>query len=440
MMTTSERRDEWKAGWPAVVAGLIGAAAAQIHFATIGVLIRPMSHDLGWSNSAITVGIMICSIVAVPGTPFAGFIAQRLGLARVILIGLPLFLASFGALGLLSFTRAQWITGWVLIALMSVFTKPNLWMLWAAQRFDAARGMAFAAIMSGAGVLAVVSPTLTQISVETFGWRATFPIMAAAMAVIAIPIAIVGFRLCPALPGEASRNAGQESKTAAGMSIGQVIGNRHFWQIGFISFLIGAGLISLQVHIVPMFEARGLAPRVAAMVAGAFGGAALIGRFAGGALLDRYPAKIIGMISLLLPGLGCALFLMVTINAATAFVVAVLMGLGVGAEGDVLGYVTSRYFGVRSFGTVYGAISGLFALGAGTGPFGMSLLLDHLGSYSLVMPMLLIAILFCAFLFATLGTYPRFGETQGLRHKSIRSGEIVPRPGRDEFSGASPSG
>ena len=86
--------------------------------------------------------------------------------------------------------------------------------------------------------------------------------------------------------------------------------------------------------------------------------------------------------------------------------IAVLFGLGVGAEGDVLGYITSKFFGVRSFGTIYGMTSGLFALGAGVGPMAMALMLDHTGSYRVAMVVIFFALLLCAVLFATVGAYP----------------------------------
>jgi nitrate/nitrite transporter NarK len=72
----------------------------------------------------------------------------------------------------------------------------------------------------------------------------------------------------------------------------------------------------------------------------------------------------------------------------------------------VLGYITSKYFGVRSFGTIFGVVSGLFALGAGVGPQVMSMMLDRFGSYSPVMLILFVALLFSALLFATLGRRP----------------------------------
>jgi MFS family permease len=420
----SKARHEWRAGWPAVCAGLLGAGAAQIHFASIGVFIKPMTQALGWGSSTVTLGIFICSIVSVPGVPLVGLLAQKVGVRRIVLVGLPVFFLAFASLSLLSHNRTQWVIGWILVALASVLSKANLWMLWVAQRFDAARGMAFALVMVGAGVLAIFVPIASQLSIENFGWRATFPLLAAAMAALSIPACIVGFRLCPPAAGERVKAPSDANLELPGMLIQEAIRTRSFWQISLIAFLIGAGLVSLQVHLVPMFEDRGLSARTAAVAAGVFGGATLAGRFIVGGLLDRFSANLLGMLNLLLPALACILYLAIPIGSTSGMLVTVLLGFGAGAEGDVLGYITAKYFGVRSFGTIFGAMTGLFALGAGVGPYGMSLLRDHLGSYSGIVLLLFCALLMCSVLFVTLGRYPTFSKREEFTRG--RDSEQVP--------------
>ena len=416
-----EARQEWRASWPAVGAGLVGSAAAQIHFASIGVFIKPISDSMGWTASTVTCGIFISAMVAVPGSPLAGWLAQKFGLARVIMLGLPLFFLAFAGVGLLSQSRSEWILGWTLVALCGVPVKANLWLLWLAQKFDAARGMAFAMVMAGAGILAIFIPIVTQLIIESVGWRATFPVLAATMAAMAIAACLLGFRASPPLPGERKLLPDAGRAMPGGLSIRRALRARSFWQIGLISFLIGAGLVSLQVHLVPMFRSKGLDARTAALIAGVFGASALAGRFVAGAFLDRYSARIIGMLSLLLPALACLMYLIFPIGTETGAAIAILFGLGVGAEGDVLGYITGNFFGVRSFGTIYGVISGLFALGAGMGPLTMALMLDRTGSYRVAMLAIFFALSVCALLFATLGAYPMVRTSISSRPWSARA-------------------
>ena len=56
-----------------------------------------------------------------------------------------------------------------------------------------------------------------------------------------------------------------------------------------------------------------------------------------------------------------------------------------GAELDVFGYLTSRYFGTRYFGSLFGCILLSLTLGSGLGHVGASMIFDATGSYSAFM-------------------------------------------------------
>jgi MFS family permease len=71
----------------------------------------------------------------------------------------------------------------------------------------------------------------------------------------------------------------------------------------------------------------------------------------------------------------------------------------------MLGFFVSRYFGRRSFGTLYGLIFALFAIGIGTGPAYLGFGYDHFHSYDPVLQVFLVALLVAAALFLPLGKY-----------------------------------
>src|SRR5690606_8718452 len=75
----------------------------------------------------------------------------------------------------------------------------------------------------------------------------------------------------------------------------------------------------------------------------------------------------IARIFLSLPALALLLLIWRS-DLATARVAAVLLGIAAGAEVDLLAYFVSRYFGLRSYGAIYGTALSAFGLGAGFGP------------------------------------------------------------------------
>jgi len=49
----------------------------------------------------------------------------------------------------------------------------------------------------------------------------------------------------------------------------------------------------------------------------------------------------------------------------------VFLGLAAGTEVDMIGFLTSRYFGLRYFGELYGYIFAIFSAGAALAPHGL---------------------------------------------------------------------
>lgn len=47
--TPSSYRGEWRRGWPALVAASLGSGAATTHFFTTGLMIGPITREMGWS-------------------------------------------------------------------------------------------------------------------------------------------------------------------------------------------------------------------------------------------------------------------------------------------------------------------------------------------------------------------------------------------------------
>ena len=64
-----------------------------------------------------------------------------------------------------------------------------------------------------------------------------------------------------------------------------------------------------------------------------------------------------------------------------AFLAAVLIGLSLGAEIDLLAYLATRYFGLRSFGSIYGLLFAAILAGTATGPVVFGLGYEITGSY-----------------------------------------------------------
>ena len=93
---------------------------------------------------------------------------------------------------------------------------------------------------------------------------------------------------------------------------------------------------------------------------------------------------------------------------------AVTLGLGIGAEVDLMAFFVSRYFGLRDYAKIYGLMFALFGVGTGVGPALSGFSFDWFHSY---LPIFMVyeAMLFvtCA-IFLRLGPYPFPARQEGL--------------------------
>ena len=95
----------------------------------------------------------------------------------------------------------------------------------------------------------------------------------------------------------------------------------------------------------------------------------------------------------------------VGISGNVALAAAFLAGLGMGAEVEVMGYMMSRYFGLRAFGTAYGHAFGAFMISGAVGVTLMGAGYDHFHSYAVPLAGLCGAMILAVILLTRLGPY-----------------------------------
>ena len=91
---------------------------------------------------------------------------------------------------------------------------------------------------------------------------------------------------------------------------------------------------------------------------------------------------------------------------------AVLCGMGIGAEVDLMAFFVSRYFGLKAYGKIYGTMFGIFSVGTGVGPQLSGIFFDIWKSYTPVFMLYEVALLVTCLLFTRLGPYPYPPETR----------------------------
>jgi cyanate permease len=85
----------------------------------------------------------------------------------------------------------------------------------------------------------------------------------------------------------------------------------------------------------------------------------------------------------------------------------VMLGLTSGAEFDLTAYLTSRYFGRRNFGALYGGQYAIFGVGAGFSPALFGFVHDKAGSYNPILMVSATMFVLGGAVLLLLGRYPK---------------------------------
>ena len=393
---------EFARGWPVLTAAFLGVAigVSSLYFYSLGVFIKPMAAEFGWTRGQASLGALVGTAAAAAAIPI-GRLVDRFGGKRVGLISLALLALGFFALGTATAGLASFLLLTFIVSLVTAGSSPIAFTRLVVTAFLRFRGIALGLVLAGTGTGAILIPALLTPYVAEHGWRSGF--MALALVVAALtPIVALLFTRCA-----------DEVRTAPAdeMTLAELARTPAFRLLAATFFLAAVAVLGTVVQFVPMLSDWGFSPAGAGGVASLIGVAAIVGRLAAGLLIDRYPAAIVTVALLLCAAAG---LLMLGLGGVTfAAPGAIVTGLAIGAEVDLIAFLVARHFPPLAYGKAYGAIYMAFLIGGAAGPALSGYLRDRTGDYqaSLVIAAILLA---CAAAVASrLRRVPAWSEGEG---------------------------
>jgi MFS family permease len=396
------QNDETALGYPGWAVTFASSLGVLISFGsllvyTFGIFLKPLTQEFSWSRQAVSFAFGIAAMSLAASSPVLGYLIDRFGARRVILPCLTIFGGGFASLSFLTPHIAHLYAVFAVLgsvgngaAHLSYSRVVSTW-------FDQKRGVALAVLMAGGAIGAMVLPPTAQAVIQLFGWRGSF----LALGVFSLTLGLIVItRFVREKPGLRQRDKSQ----AAGVSVQQGLRSRAFWIIVAVLFLSSISQNGAMTHLPALITDRGLSAANAALAVSILGAASLVGRLATGWLLDRFFAPRVAFCLLSLSALGVFL-----LSGARSVLVgstgAALIGLGMGGEADIIPYLLSRYFGLRSFSTLYGFTWTAYAIAAALGPVLMGRAFDASASYESFLVKLSLITLAAAFLILLLPVY-----------------------------------
>lgn len=391
---------EWRSSPLLPFAGLIGHATAVLHINGFSPFIVPISEEFGWSRSLTTLGLTVILLMQAASSIPIGFLVDRIGSRRLALVGMASAPLGFALIGTASGSQANWILLWLAMGFLAMPVQSTVWTAAISNSFETSRGFALSVSMCGTSVASALFPWFGAVLIGAYGWHKAMMIEALVWIVITYPFMFLCFRTKPQSAPSLHRLA--PTAELPGMTLKQGLRSTVFLRMLLVGGLYTFVIPTMIVNFIAIQTDGGIEPVRAGKIAASIGLAAIVGRLTSGFLVDRFNATRVGAVAFLLPAIGCAILALQGVTPQSAVIAGILLGLAMGAELDIFGYLTSRYFGMRHLGALFGCILLSLSLGSGLGHVAASRFFDATGSYQGFIWMTAIVTLVCSLCFITL--------------------------------------
>ena len=378
-------------GWRVAFAACLGVMAGfgSLFVYTFSVFVKPLAAEFGWSREAISGGFAIAAVTLGVISPLLGRWIDRFGPRRIILACMTIYGCGIASLSLLHAGIWQfYLTCFVLgvvgngAAHLAYSRSISTW-------FQQRLGMALALVMVGAGLGAMILPVVAQSIISRSGWRTAYASLGWLALLLGLPLSWRYIRERGHEPGTIAHESVPVQHS--GLTWQQGLRSYSFWIITAILFVSSISMNGAITHLSALLTDRGLTSGKAALCASVLGGSSLLGRVVVGWLLDRFFGPRVALFINLITALG--IFLLARVSSFPAgCLAAALIGVGAGGEAATTPYLLTRYFGLRSFSTLYGFTWTFYAAAGAIGPVILGRAFDLTGSYASLLVLLAAAL------------------------------------------------
>ncbi|MGQ9369067.1 MFS transporter [Azospirillum sp. ST 5-10] len=363
--------------WVIVAAGgLLGCIAIGAMF-SLPVLLMPIVRSTGWSVTGISTAMTVAFVAMALGSMGWGALSDRFGPRAVVLAGSVLLAASLAlASRTTSLVQFQLIFGVAAGGATAAIFAPA--MACVTGWFDTHRSLAVSLVSAGMGMAPMTMSPLVAWLVTIHDWRTALLMVAAIVAVVMIPAALL-VRRPPALRGGAAGTPAGDRQPD--LSVARALRSPQFAILLLTNFFCCATHSGPIFHTVSYAVSCGIPLIAAVSIYSLEGLAGLGGRVAFGIMGDRFSAKRVLVLGLLAQAFGALAYTAVR-ELAGFYAVAALFGFIYAGVMPLYAVIARENFPLRMMGTVIGGTAMAGGFGMATGPLAGGLIYDASAGYA----------------------------------------------------------
>ena len=391
---------EWRQSWRPGAAALIGTAVSySVWSAVSSLFVLPLQQEFGWSRGDIAFAHN-AGLVSAFSAPLLGRLVDRLGVRPILLCGLALTALCYVALAFMTGSLALYYGLYFLLTIAGMTNTGVTYTRVIAGAFRATRGSALAMTRSGLALSGAILPVLVFAALSRWGIRGGFLTMAGLILLMALPSAWLWI---PAQPTTTAPSVPSASVAVAWL---RLLRNPKVVLLCVAAALNYAPVVALMTQMMPLALSKGLPADLAVGAVSTIGLAAFGGALVSGLLVDRFWAPAVACVLNAAPAIGCLFLLPHAVSPWTFYAAVIMIGLGQGAEIDIVAFMIGRYFGLKDYATIYGL--GVLCIGFSVALAAASIgrAYDWFGNYDLALIGASTSFGLAAVAYLALGRYP----------------------------------
>jgi MFS family permease len=389
--------------WWYVVTGFISLLVGVNTMIILFNLLTPsLTKEFGWTRLQVSSGLSIFTVFDGLSLLVMGILVDRFGIRKVATPMVAVFALGMASFALADGSISTFYLSCVLAGVGAGAATPTVYSAVVAAWFGDRRGLALGLLNVGLGLCGTLMPFVINQLLGALGWRG----MVVATGVICGVWPVLAYMFLVSMPAdwERARLAAKARGAVAGTPLSTIARTRQFWLINLAIFLVSAATFGMLSQMVAMATDHGIEKTVALSLLSTISLSSVASRFIVGFLLDRVFAPVLTAVIFALCACG-VLTIAYTHSLPLLYLGALLVGLGLGSEGDIAAYTVSRYVEKQSFTRVFGIVMFLFAMGGALGVVMLGYSFSHFGSYDVAIWAILAMVVLAVVMILALGPY-----------------------------------
>ena len=345
---------------------------------SFGMYLEPISTDLGWSVAVVSLALAIQSIFWGLGQPFFGWIADRFGTGRTLVLGSAIYVAGLFYASRMQTPEDAYLSLGLLVGLGAAGCGMPIVMTAVVRAFPKERHplvMALTATGVSLGQF-FVTPSARPI-IEAFGWRGGLLCLMGLIGLVVLLAAVLRTR-------PVSRSRALEAEQSLREALIEARGHSGYLLLTAGFFVCGFHVQFIVTHLPNFISQSGLPADVGGWAIATIGICNLLGTIAVGFLGSRFRKKYLLSGVYAVRALMFAVYAFTPVTTTTTLIFAAGLGLAWLSTVPLTSAIIGQIFGTRYFGTLFGFVflghqAGAF-LGASLGGY----LFDLTGGYDTI--------------------------------------------------------